>query len=187
LFAGWSLAQWRQGKCQCPNCRAWFKLSNPLLVWGLSGLLGGAVFVSSKYWGFPNQWFRLVAAIAICWPLSLMLLKILGRWEVTQEYSEDPPKVRMWSRVLAIGLLVVWAGLVLPSIMVAFLARKLLRTSAALEPEAAVDAFHRFEVYLKFSYTVGLSISAAALLLCVVALWMRNKHRRTHRPNVSNE
>jgi hypothetical protein len=187
LFGGRSFAQWRQGKRQCPGCGVWLKLSNPILIGGLNGLLLGGFITSSRYWGFSNDWLAFAVVIAVCWPLSLILLKILGHWEVTQEYSEDPPTARMWSRVLAIGLLVVWAGLALPSIIVAFLARKLVHTSGALGPAAAIDAFDRFEVYLKFSYTVGFSISAAALLLCVVAASIRNKHRSAHRPVVSNK
>jgi hypothetical protein len=187
LFAGWSFAQWRQGRRHCANCGAWFKLSNPLLIGGLNGLLLGGFITSSRYWGFSNDWLAFAVVIAICWPLSLILLKILGHWEVTQEYSEDAPNARMWSRVLAIGLWVGCAALVLPGIMVAFLARNVVHTSAALGPAPALDALDRFRVYLRFSYAIGFSVFAGAVLLCVIASLIRSKHRRAHRQAASDK
>jgi len=132
-----SFSQWRTGKQQCPGCRAWIELSNSLLVGGLSGLLFGGLIVSSRYWGFPNEWLRFGTVIVICWILGPIIVKTLGRWQVLPRGLKDSAKVQIWSRVLSISGWIAVVAIVVTNVNLGLLTRKLIRTleSASYEPE----------------------------------------------------
>jgi len=100
--------QWRSDRRICPNCGVQLEISNPILCFGLCGLVFGFVVGSSYYWSFGNacppffwrKWLSLVMAILICWIVLPVIVRAIGRWQVLASGQ----KSIVWSRVIAVSL-----------------------------------------------------------------------------------
>ncbi|MHC4464639.1 MAG: hypothetical protein ACYS30_24885 [Planctomycetota bacterium] len=177
-FSQWR-KEWRKGKRQCHNCGAWLEFSNPVFVGGIIGLVSGAIAVSSRYWGFTNQWLTFAIVILICLLLMAIIIKTLGRWEVIPEGFEDSPKVQFWSRVLSISI---WFAVITVAVTVirqGLMIRKLMMTlqSTSHDPDILEQAIQLWWVSFKINAVVGYGVSAIAFMICIVASFMRRRAR----------
>lgn len=167
--------QWRSGKQKCPSCGAWFELSNPLLFGGFCGVLFAGLIVSSRHWGFDNEWLRLVTVVLLGWAITPIILRLVGRWHLLTNGLKESIRVQRWSRVISISSWVSFTIVIITSINFHLQVRRLLAT-ITVEPEAIADTVERFWIIIRLSW-VGLTIAGLTFAVAITASMMRNKAR----------
>jgi len=96
--------QWRSDRRICPRCGVQLEISNAIFCFGLCGLIFGILVGSSHYWGFGNQWLRLVTAVLICWMVLPVIVRVVGRWQVLSSEQGGSIKKRSWLRIVPVSL-----------------------------------------------------------------------------------
>ncbi|OHB58514.1 MAG: hypothetical protein A2173_07450 [Planctomycetes bacterium RBG_13_44_8b] len=97
--------QWRSDRRICPHCGVKLEISNPIACFGLCGLIFGVLIGSSHYWGFGNEWLRLVTAVLISWMVLPIIIRKIGRSQVLSSKQKSPTKTQKWSRFVPASLL----------------------------------------------------------------------------------
>jgi phage shock protein PspC (stress-responsive transcriptional regulator) len=97
--------QWRSDRRKCLHCGVQLEISNAIFClpavlsgqagFGLCGLIFGVLVGSSHYWGFGNEWLRLVIAVLICWMVLPTIVQAGGQ--------KSTIGIRNWSQVVPTG------------------------------------------------------------------------------------
>jgi phage FluMu protein Com len=98
--------QWRSDRQKCPHCGAQLEVSNPILCFGLCGLIFGILIGSSHHWGFGNEWLRLVIAVLACWIVLPIIVRAGGRWHILVDRPKSAVGIRKLSWLVPVSLLV---------------------------------------------------------------------------------
>jgi hypothetical protein len=97
--------QWRSDRRKCPSCGVRLEVSNPILCFGLCGLIFGIIIGSSHYWAFGNKWLRLVIAVLICWLVLPIVVRANGSWRAVASEQKAGAGIQKWSRFVPVSIL----------------------------------------------------------------------------------
>jgi pilus assembly protein TadC len=74
----------RQKTRKCPFCGVHFKLSNPVFMGTLFGLLIGGGLIIAKSCNISFL-LRTIVIFLVIFPLPLFVIKIFGQWEISEK------------------------------------------------------------------------------------------------------
>jgi hypothetical protein len=101
----WDYLQWRSDRRICPRCGIQLEISNPILCFGLCGLIFGIIIGSSHYWDFGNEWLRLAVAVLTCWMVLPIIVRVNGIWRAVASEQKTAAGIRKWTRFVPVSLL----------------------------------------------------------------------------------
>jgi hypothetical protein len=113
------------------------KLSNDLFLASLYGAFGGALIVSTRYWGFGSEWLRIIVVIAICWFVVWpIFIRLLGHWKIVTDLSklkQLSPKAKIWHRYASLSFWLSAASMISVSLVWWFYLKRLEHDISVLD------------------------------------------------------
>jgi hypothetical protein len=174
--------RWRSDRRKCPSCGVGLEISNGLVCFGLCGLifaitfiLVGSLFVSAMNLGIGKIWVGLVVAMVLCWGLMPIIVRLLGRWRVSRYGSAASVSASKWSGIAHISRWVFIVAVLGTGIIVVLRYRGLFQDVS--RAESGLYATEDFLAAVGLTAVVGFGIAGVAVIVYLFALFMRRKAR----------
>jgi hypothetical protein len=121
------------------------------------------------------MWAGSLAAIVLCWGLMPVIVRVLGRWQISSGGSAASIRARRWSGIAHISRWVFIVAVLVTGIIVVLRYRGLFLDASSAESGLYVT--ENFLAAVGLTAVVGFGIAGVALIVYIFALSMRWKAR----------